>query len=130
MQPKKIIFLFRFSLLLAFIGGTVLATAKMDFPVVATINDKAAHIFAFFVLALLLDFSFPATGFHTRKVLSLLGYGLAIEIVQYFLPYRTFSLLDLAADGIGLFLYRAMIPLLRKLPLLKDRWARVYLLDS
>jgi VanZ family protein len=35
----------------------------------------------------------------------LLGYGLAIEIIQYILPYRSFSLLDLAADAFGLLAY-------------------------
>jgi len=30
-------------------------------------------------------------------------YSFFIEIIQYFIPYRDFSLLDLAANGLGLF---------------------------
>jgi len=91
-------------------------------PVVEHVNDKIEHAFAFFVLALLVDFSMPESGFGPRKVLFLLGYGLAIEITQYFLPYRTFSLLDLTADGVGLFLYRLAIPLLKKVWPFSQRW--------
>lgn len=32
----------------------------------------------------------------------LLAFGLQIEIVQYFLPNREFSLLDVVADGVGI----------------------------
>jgi VanZ family protein len=32
----------------------------------------------------------------------LLGYGLLIECVQWWLPWREFSVLDLAADLVGL----------------------------
>ncbi len=69
--------------------------------------DKANHILAFFVLAGLADLAYPgsspARGW--EKWVSLLAFGLFIEAVQYFLPYRQFSLLDLAADGIGIWLY-------------------------
>lgn len=37
-----------------------------------------------------------------KKVLILLAFGLQIELVQYFLPNREFSLLDVVADGIGI----------------------------
>jgi VanZ family protein len=79
-------------------------------------------VIAFYALALLVDFSFPQTGFNRVKTLSLLGYGLAIETIQYFLPYRSFELLDLGADAVGLFAYGISIPVLRRLPLFKIRW--------
>ncbi len=75
--------------------------------------DKANHILAFFVLAGLADPAYPgsspARGW--EKWVSLLAFGLFIEAVQYFLPYRQFSLLDLAADGIGIWLYVAGVRL-------------------
>ena len=46
-----------------------------------------------------------------QRWVSLLAFGLFIEVVQYFLPYRQFSLLDLAADGIGIWLYVAGVRL-------------------
>lgn len=122
MQPKQITYSYRFLLTCALIVVTFLTMTRIEIPAAQNINDKASHALAFFALALLLDFSFPVSGFHAGKMLSLLGYGLLIEIIQYFLPYRSFSLLDLAADGLGLLLYRGMIPFLKKMPLLKGRW--------
>lgn len=87
-----------------------------------TINDKVGHIVAFLLLAFLADFSFPNEGFGWSKILPLLGYGLLIEIIQYFLPYRLFSLLDLAADATGLVVYAWLLPALRYIPALKSRW--------
>ncbi len=80
-------------------------------------NDKAGHLMAFFVLALLVDRSFPAWTFRT-KVLVLIVYGLSIEIAQAYLPYRSCSLFDLGADAAGLALYGICQPALRYLPLL------------
>lgn len=114
--------IFRLLLLAMVIAITVLATTRLKVPVAADVNDKVNHGIAFFVLALLLDFSFPASGFGPGKVMALFGYGLAIETVQYFLSYRSFSLLDLGADGIGLIIYGITLPYLRRAPLLRDRW--------
>lgn len=122
MQTKKVILLSRFLLIAAFIVISYLATTKTDVPIVEDMNDKANHVLAFFALALLADFSWPASGFNAPKILSLLGYGLAIEIVQYFLPSRSFFFTDLGADITGLFLYWLTVPLLKTLPLFKGRW--------
>ena len=70
-------------------------------------HDKANHILAFLVLAGLADLAYPgpAPGRGWGKWVSLLAYGLFIETVQRFLPYREFSGWDLVADGIGIWLY-------------------------
>jgi VanZ family protein len=99
-----------------------LATTNGHIPVVEGLSDKTEHILAFYVLGLLVDFSWPMTGFRTPKALSLFGYGLAIEIVQYFLPHRTFSLFDLGADGIGLLLYALSVPLIKNIYPLSERF--------
>jgi len=87
------------------------------------ISDKVHHAFAFYVLALLLDFAAPRTEFGLRKFAVLMAFGVAIECVQYFLPWREFSLLDMVADAVGLMLYVAGIPLLRRVPGLRRRWS-------
>jgi len=69
-------------------------------------------VMAFFMLALLVDFSFPAWTFRT-KVLVLIAYGLSLEITQAYLPYRSCSLFDLGADAVGLALYGICQPALR-----------------
>lgn len=114
---------FRLALLTSVIIILHLATTQMHYPVVDNINDKVNHVFAFYVLALLIDFSFPRNGFGLTKALALLGYGLLIEVIQYFLPYRSFSLYDLAADGAGLFIYWISLPALRHTPWLRARWS-------
>lgn len=99
-----------------------LATTSIQVPVMESVSDKIKHVAAFYTLALLADFSWPDTGFGFVKAVWLLGYGLAIEIVQYFLPYRTFSLFDLGADAVGMVLFWLSIPLLRHIYPLSQRF--------
>ena len=87
-----------------------------------SVNDKLGHVLAFAYLAFLLDFALPDSNFNLPKIIPLLGYGLIIEFVQYFLPYRTFSILDMLADGVGIMIYLLIIPLLKYVPFLKLRW--------
>ncbi len=116
------IIVFRLSLFAALVVITYLATAKLDYPVVTSINDKVSHLFAFYTLALLADFSFPKNGFGFFKIVPLLAYGIGIEVIQYHLPFRMFSLFDVAADTIGLILYWISLPALRPIPMFRRRW--------
>lgn len=72
-------------------------------------NDKINHLLAFAVLAALVDGSFPGPGPGRgwAKWAGLLGYGLLIEAVQFFLPFREASGWDLLADAAGIGLYVA-----------------------
>ncbi|NTV99237.1 MAG: VanZ family protein [Chlorobiaceae bacterium] len=87
-----------------------------------TWHDKIEHFFAFFVLALLLDFSFPGKPFNLLKAAVLLLYGTGIEVVQLFVPCRDCSVIDLLADVLGIALYLFSIPLIKLFPVLKYRW--------
>jgi VanZ family protein len=120
--PKSTVITYRLLLITAVVVILYLATTSRRIPVVEDINDKVDHGIAFYALALLADFSFPRNGFGRAKALSLLGYGLAIEIIQYFLPYRSFSLLDLGADAVGLLTYGISIPVLKRMSLFNKRW--------
>jgi VanZ family protein len=102
---KSIVIAFRLAFIATVVVIMYLATTKVEYEVVEEINDKVSHILAFVALSFLLDFSFPKRSFDVRKVMVLLGLGLMIECVQYFIPYRTCSLFDLGADGIGIALY-------------------------
>lgn len=119
---RQNIIAYRILLVMATIIIIYVAATPRRISVVENINDKVNHIFAFYMLALLLDFSFPASAFRATKVLSLLGYAVAIEIVQHFLSFRTFSLLDLGADVFALVVYRLSLPYLRLVPLFRKRW--------
>ena len=116
---------FRVLLGLALALITWIATTAVPGPVVFDLNDKLNHLAAFFTLALLSDFAFRDSGFGPGKFLPLLGYGLLLESIQHFLPYRDFSLLDLAADALGMGLYAASVPLLRRYPPFAGRWREV-----
>ena len=104
----------RIALTAAVAGILILATTPLEYPVVSGFNDKLNHIFAFFVLSLLADFSFPENRFFIGIFLPLMGYGVTIEIIQYFLPYRMFSLFDVTADAVGILLFKGTMPLLKK----------------
>ncbi len=88
----------------------MLATQPGDTAVDVLGWDKLDHVLAFVVLACLIDLSYPDLPFRLLKPVALLGYGLAIESVQYLLPTRTFSLFDLLADGVGIAFYLAGRP--------------------
>ena len=109
--------LFRVLLAVALLAISLLATTRLSISVAGEMNDKVNHAIAFFMLALLVDRSFPAWTFRT-KVVVLLAYGLSIEIAQAYLPYRSCSLFDLGADAGGLVLYGICQPALSYLPFL------------
>ena len=64
--------------------------------------DKLNHLAAFFVLALLTEYAFPSATVSALKLLPLLGFGLLIEVLQYWVGYRYFEWLDVAADAAGI----------------------------
>ena len=67
--------------------------------------DKVNHIVAFFVLAGLMEYAFPNLGAWAVKLLPLVAFGLAIEMLQFWIGYRYFEWMDLVADGVGLILF-------------------------
>lgn len=106
--------LFRLLLVLAIALVAYFAFTPVTHPGVAQISDKVQHLAAFFVLAGLADHSFPGADLY-RKLLVVLVYGVVIELVQHFLPYRDFSLLDMGTDALALVLYRLGLPVTRRL---------------
>jgi VanZ family protein len=113
---------FRLTLFATLLMITYLATTYVNYPVIENIHDKVGHLLAFYVLALLADFSFPDSRLNFSKTSLLLSYGLFIEIIQYFLPGRMCSVYDLTADALGLGMYWASLPALKYVPLLRRRW--------
>ena len=77
-----------------------LATTTQEIQVVQNSWDKANHFVAFMVLYILLSLGYRHIGL-VLKVAILFVFALQIEIVQYFIPSREFSLLDIVADMIG-----------------------------
>ena len=98
-------------LLLALIVTSYATTTELTHPVATGVNDKLAHFVSFFILGLLADLSFPKRGFDWTIWVPLSAYGLLIETIQYHIPYRSFSLLDWAADSGGVLIYGLLIRL-------------------
>ena len=115
---------FRIALILVAAVILHLAITRLHYPVVRDLNDKISHILAFGCMAFLLDFSFPVRRFDSAKIVGLLAFGVLIEAIQHFLPYREASFYDVVADGIGITAYSVMaVPGLRRTPWLRLRWA-------
>lgn len=114
--------LFRVALLAAVSVTFFFAFSQTEHPVVEHLNDKLKHIVAFVVLSFLTDFAFPRSPFAHRKIAALLMLGVFIEVVQYFLPYREASFLDVLADAVGIAGYFLAQPLLQRFPWLQYRW--------
>ena len=93
---------FAFFVLLLLLGIKV-ATMPLSIP--DNVSDKVIHAVVFFVFALILDIVTSREPFWLWKALPLIAYGFGIEILQYFSPSRSFSLLDGLADAAGVLLY-------------------------
>jgi VanZ family protein len=121
-MPKAVKTLFRAALCVSLMIITILAVIPLDYPEVAGVNDKFTHVAAFYVLSLLVDFSFPETRLNAPKTLPLLFYGVCIEWIQYYIPYREFSLGDILADAVGITAYAILFPALKYVPPFRSRW--------
>ncbi len=108
--------LFQSLLVVALASILYLAITPVPPEITLSVSDKANHLLAFYTLAVLTDQALPQTRFISWPALWLLGYGLCIEFLQYFLPWREFSLLDLLTDAIGLALYAISAHLWYRLP--------------
>ncbi len=106
--------LFKILLFLALGMTLVIATDQADHTATTGINDKVAHILTFILLGFLTQQAFPHLRENWRSYAWLLTFGLGIEIIQYFIPERSLSLLDLAADAAGLLVAYALMLSIRQ----------------
>ena len=95
----------RFLVVFLMVAGAWVATRELDIPPEYSVNDKIIHATVFFGFAVLVDLSTSRKPFWFWKGVPLLVYGACIEIMQYYTPERSFSLLDWLADFSGILLY-------------------------
>ena len=62
--------------------------------------DKLIHFLAFFIISVGTFYAFQVTEIF-RCFLLIACFGICIEVIQYFIPYRSFEILDIIADIIG-----------------------------
>jgi len=64
--------------------------------------DKAVHALFYLVFVLLYVFAFARSRFiYIKSFVCAFSLGLFIETLQYFIPYRSFDILDIAANSLG-----------------------------
>lgn len=122
---KYYFLLARTGLVFALIFITALALWPFEQALFSHWSDKAQHIAAFYVLTYLVDANLPESGCNWKKAGMVLAYGILLECLQW-LGYRDFSIADMVADLVAILLYAAMVPLLRKVPVIKWRWTLPY----
>ena len=76
-------------------------------------NDLLMHFAGYGVAAISISFARPTWPMWQRAVF-LIVYSIAIEIVQHFNPPRTFSVMDILANGGGILLGLMIVALLEK----------------
>ena len=76
--------------------------------------DKVLHASAFFTLSFLLNRASSSIEKRIRNMLSLLAFGILIEVLQSFTGYREVSFGDVIADLVGILLFQLMYSLLKK----------------
>jgi VanZ family protein len=100
-----LILLFRILFFIALIGIFTLAVLP-DYnalPPIVSMSDKLNHASAFSLLSILYILSYSYYSLK-KVVLTLLGYGILIEVTQAFLPTRSSSIEDIVADLVGILL--------------------------
>ena len=75
--------------------------------------DKLKHMAAFFTLSLLLNRASSTLKSRMRNMLSLLLFGIFIEVVQLYFPHRESSLSDVIADFAGIVLFQVSYSILK-----------------
>jgi len=105
--------IFNALLYLCVVAILYLATTTQEIKPLEYTWDKANHFIAFMTLYILLSLAYENLSLKV-KVFILIGFGIFIEIVQYFIPGRDFSGFDVIADSIGIFIGAVSFMLYKK----------------
>jgi len=106
--------IFRAMFFTALVICSYLFFSQQNVPSDIAHSDKYGHILVFFVLSLLLYLSWHKSVL--VQVVLLTSYGIAVEVIQSYIPYRSGGIDDVIADVIGVALFHTVAHLaLRKL---------------
>lgn len=78
----------------------VMVLPSSELPTV-DMSDKTEHLLAFFALMVLVSLAYRDRVVLPVLAALLVAYGVAIECIQFFIPSRSFSVLDMVADAAG-----------------------------
>lgn len=94
----------------ALLLGCIMAFSPSEMGLQPQLNDKLLHSGGFAVMAFLSHMAHPRVPI-IRLIVGLSLFGIGIELIQAWLPYRDFSLWDWGADILGVVLYFQIISL-------------------
>ena len=107
-------FSFRILLVISISIVTILFIQEVNIESSVNYLDKALHFLCFSYLTLITWLSrILNKDLHVYVIV--LAYGILIEIVQRFLPYRSFEYLDIFADFVGVIAGLIIIKILKNL---------------
>lgn len=95
-------------------GIEYLALTSQHIEIVESFWDKQNHFVAFCTLYVLLSLAYMLLSTRAKSALLLLV-GFQIEITQYFIPSRSFSLMDVVADSVGIMIGIGIYRLISKI---------------
>lgn len=104
----------KISFFTALFGIEYLALTSQHIEIVESFWDKQNHFVAFFTLYVLLSMAYTHLSIRAKSALLFLV-GCQIEITQYFIPERSFSLMDVVADSVGIMIGIAIYRLISKI---------------
>ena len=101
------------SIILIFYLSLIPASELEFFNALSFIGDKISHVVIFFYIALLGMFcNFKIKNYILMAII--FSFGLTIEIIHYFHPYRYFEWADLLANFLGIILARIIFKTFQK----------------
>jgi len=104
---KVLFFILVFALMMA----PVLPDAFLEFIDFLGLNDKGEHMIAFFLLSLFLNRASHTRIHRWRNIAALFSFGIAIELLQLFIPQRGTSIYDALANLAGILLFQMVFTL-------------------
>ena len=101
MNSSIIISGFRITLGTSIFFISILSIQEIEVQSIVNLSDKLLHLFCFLYLTIITWLSriiYKELGLYVI----VLAYGILIEIVQIYIPYRSFEFLDIFADFLGI----------------------------
>ena len=105
---------FRLILVISILLISILSIQDIEAQSLVNFSDKLLHFFCFLYLTIL---SWLSRIIYKELWLYVivLAYGILIEIIQIFIPYRSFEFLDIFSDFLGILVGSFFINLLKDL---------------
>ena len=104
----------RLILVISVVFISILSVQEIEVQSSVNLSDKLLHFFCFLYL-IIISWLSRITSKELLLYVIVLAYGILIEIIQIYIPYRSFEFLDIFADFLGILVGSFFINLLKDL---------------